>query len=230
MTKQAELFGHPLAVRHFKRARCMRLSLDVRNGGFKLSLPKNVSLKKGLEWALTQEAWVRQSLVNKPAAQPIVNGMHLIVAGAPLVICYDRTAKPLPKRVGNQLWVGGAESELAGRVLRWLKRESLALLTQETQAMAARGQLSVVGVAIGDAKSRWGSCSSTGIIRYNWRLILAPNTVRRAIVAHEVAHRRHMNHSPAFHQLAAELYGENPRAAYAWLKKEGRALHSFGML
>ena len=67
--------------------------------------------------------------------------------------------------------------------------------------------------------SRWGSCSASGAIRYNWRLILAPPHLLRWVVAHEVAHRRHMNHGPAFQALEAELYGGDVAAARAELRR-----------
>ncbi|MDP8994550.1 MAG: M48 family metallopeptidase, partial [Pseudomonadota bacterium] len=83
-------------------------------------------------------------------------------------------------------------------------------------------------VAVGDPISRWGSCSSSAAIRYSWRLILAPDWVRRATVAHEAAHLVHMNHGPAFHALVGELLGEDPRPAWLWLRREGAALHRIG--
>ena len=76
--------------------------------------------------------------------------------------------------------------------------------------------------------SRWGSCSAAGAIRYSWRLILAPEFVRRATVAHEVAHLVHLNHGPDFHALVERLLGADPRPARAWLKREGAALHRIG--
>ncbi|WP_294296983.1 M48 family metallopeptidase, partial [uncultured Sphingomonas sp.] len=88
--------------------------------------------------------------------------------------------------------------------------------------------VTVSAVGVGDTRSRWGSCASTGAIRYSWRLILAPPAVRRATVAHEVAHRVHMNHSPAFHALVADLYGRDPTPERRWLKTNGAALHWFG--
>ena len=63
---------------------------------------------------------------------------------------------------------------------------------------------------------------------YSWRLILAPDYVRRATVAHEVAHRVHLNHGPEFHAFVAELLGADPKPARAWLKREGAALHRIG--
>jgi predicted metal-dependent hydrolase len=83
-------------------------------------------------------------------------------------------------------------------------------------------------VAVGDPKGRWGSCAASGVIRYSWRLILAPPEVRRATVAHEVAHRVHMNHSAAFHAVVRELYGREPSHERAWLRANAMRLHSFG--
>jgi predicted metal-dependent hydrolase len=83
-------------------------------------------------------------------------------------------------------------------------------------------------VSIGDPKGRWGSCASSGAIRYSWRLILTPGFVRRATVAHEVAHRVHMNHGARFHALVRQLYGEDPTPARAWLRRHGAQLHWYG--
>ena len=117
---------------------------------------------------------------------------------------------------------------MSRRVEAWLRREALALLTGETRDYAALAGVSVSRVGIGDARSRWGSCAASGAIRYNWRLILAPGWVRRATVAHEVAHRVHMNHGAAFHALVAELYGRDPMPARAWLRSHGADLHGYG--
>jgi hypothetical protein len=114
------------------------------------------------------------------------------------------------------------------RALRWLKREALRILDSETRAFAARAGVSVGRVGIGDPRSRWGSCSASGDIRYSWRLILAPPFVLRSTVAHEVAHRVHMNHGPAFKALEQELLGESPAPARAWLRANGPGLYRYG--
>ena len=102
------------------------------------------------------------------------------------------------------------------------------MLARETAEVARIAGVAVSKVSVADPKARWGSCASTGAIRYSWRLILAPDFVRRATVAHEVAHRVHMNHAPAFHALVAELLGEDPAPATAWLRQHGAQLHWFG--
>jgi hypothetical protein len=117
---------------------------------------------------------------------------------------------------------------LQPRLLRWLKAEALSLLTAETRNLAEAWGLPLTRVSIGDPVSRWGSCSSSGAIRYSWRLIMAPDFVRHSTVAHEVAHLRHMDHSPAFHAFADELLGGDHRPARSWLRREGAALQAVG--
>src|SRR3546814_8598951 len=92
------------------------------------------------------------------------------------------------------------------RIERWLKAQALDLVERESRALAAAAGLAVGRVGIGDPRSRWGSCTATGDLRYSWRLAMAPDHVRRATVAHEVAHLRHMDHGPAFHALVGELH------------------------
>jgi hypothetical protein len=132
------------------------------------------------------------------------------------------------KRVGDTLVAGGDAEGLEKRLLRWLSRHALDVLSAETQEFAAKAGVTVTRVGVGDPLSRWGSCSASGAIRYSWRLILAPEFVRRATVAHEVAHRIHMHHGPEFHVLVEELLGADPKPARLWLRQRGALLHRLG--
>jgi predicted metal-dependent hydrolase len=93
------------------------------------------------------------------------------------------------------------------------------VLSEETAEAGRRAGLRAVTVRIGDARTRWGSCSSKGAIRYSWRLVLAPPQVRRYVVAHEVAHLKHLNHGREFKALERELFGGDVRAAEALLRQ-----------
>ena len=66
-------------------------------------------------------------------------------------------------------------------------------------------------VSVGDAGSRWGSCSSQGRIRLSWRLILAPPAVRRYVVAHEVAHLVHLDHGAEVQGARSAALRPGPR-------------------
>ncbi|UVO55180.1 M48 family metallopeptidase [Sphingomonas sp. SUN039] len=230
----------------------MKLSVDPRDATVRLTLGKRAALKPALGWAADKRAWIEAELARLPQAQPIVPDMVFGLGDVPVRIdwsaalpraprlCAPAEAGALPT-VGNfappmllrsqehkVLRVGGPREQLSARVLRFLRSYALDVLETDTRALADTHSITVNQVAVGDPRGRWGSCAASGDIRYSWRLILAPEDVRRATVAHEVAHRVHMNHSRAFHDEVARLYGGNPSSARRWLRAHGTALHWFG--
>lgn len=214
-------------VRH-PRARRMKLAFDPTSGRVRLVLPTRAKLATGLAWVEQQRAWIADQQAKLPEGRPFVPGAIVPVGGEDIELTWDEAAPRSPRRSGGRLVVGGPRDGFEARVTRWLRREALRVLSLETDDYAASAGVSVSAVGVGDTRSRWGSCASSGAIRYSWRLILAPAAVRRATVAHEVAHRVHMNHSPAFHALVAELYGRDPSPERRWLKTNGATLHWFG--
>jgi predicted metal-dependent hydrolase len=209
-------------------ARGMRLSVDPRDATVRLTVSKRAALKPALGWVAEKQAWVEGELARLPLPRPIVPDMVFDLGGVPVRIDWraDR-----PRRVtlaDNVLVVGGPRDQLAARVMRFLRSHALEVLESETRSLADVHSIAVSNVGVGDPKGRWGSCASSGGIRYSWRLILAPADVRRATVAHEVAHRVHMNHGAAFHALVANLNGSDPAPARRWLRAHGTALHWFG--
>jgi predicted metal-dependent hydrolase len=214
-------------VRH-PRARRMRLSVDPASGRTRLTLPPRAPLKAGMRWAAEQQAWIAAQRARLPQAVPFVPGARVPLRGRPVTIDWDEARPRRVQHDGDRLICGGPLDGLGRRIEAWLRREALRLLGEETEAMAARIGVAVERVAVGDARGRWGSCSSRGAIRYSWRLILAPDFVRRATVAHEVAHRVHMDHSRRFHALVADLLEDDPVPARDWLRANGAALHWIG--
>jgi predicted metal-dependent hydrolase len=101
-------------------------------------------------------------------------------------------------------------------------------MSREVADYAAAAGVAATAVGVGDAASRWGSCSSTGRIRLSWRLILAPPEVRRFVVAHEVAHLVHLDHGRDFKALESRLYGPGLAAAKAALRRLGPGLRRVG--
>ena len=211
-----------------KRARAMRLRVDPRSGAVMLTVPRRVSQRRALEWAAGQRAWVEKALAGLPKPIAIGPGASLPFCGAPHVVDWRPDRPRRIERRDGLIVAGGPEEGLEARILRWLKRQALEMLDRETRAFATAAGRDVARVAVGDPGSRWGSCSASGSIRYSWRLILAPDAVRRATVAHEVAHLVHMDHGPAFHALVRDLLGADPRRARLWLRREGAALHRIG--
>jgi predicted metal-dependent hydrolase len=208
--------------------RRMRLSVDPRSGGVKLVLPERARLGPALDWARGHRDWIEAQQAKLPEPWPIVPAMLIPFAGQDLWLDWSESHARNPKVVNDGIRVGGARDLLPGRVIRWLRREAHDLLDTETREFAAKAGVNVGRIGIGDPRSRWGSCAPNGDIRYSWRLILAPEDVRRATVAHEVAHRIHMDHSPAFHAEVKRIYGRDPKPERAWLRANGARLHWFG--
>lgn len=206
----------------------MRLSVDPRTRSVLLTVPRRVSRRGALAWASGHRAWIEAALAGIPPPLAFAPGASVPLYGEPHRIDWDPARPRRIERGEGRLVAGGPAEGLELRMLRWLKAHARDLLGRETAEFAARAGVTVARIGIGDPLSRWGSCSARGAIRYSWRLVLAPDFVRRATVAHEVAHRVHLNHGPAFHLLVAELLGADPRPARAWLKREGAALHRVG--
>jgi predicted metal-dependent hydrolase len=219
--------GRPLKVVRHASARVMRLRVDPRDGSVRLTLPRRASLRHGYAWAEEQRPWVEAQLSERRPGLRLVPGVRLEIGGEPLTLASAPAVRGV-RRHENELRVGGEPDLFELRVLRWLKAEARRVLEAETRTLAAQAGVSVRRVSVGDTRSRWGSCSADGDIRYSWRLILAPSFVRRSTVAHEVAHRVHMNHGSAFKALEEQLLGESPSAARAWLRAHGSSLHGYG--
>ncbi len=214
-------------VRH-PTARRIKLAFDPASGRVRLTIPRRASEKKALAWAAGHGDWIAAQRAKLPQARPFVPGATVPFGDRTLTIVWREGASRIVRLVGDELQLSGPVETIGRRVESWLKREALKLLAEDTAHYASLAGVTVDRVAIGDARGRWGSCSSSGAIRYSWRLVLAPEAVRRATAAHEVAHRVHMDHSPAFHALVAKLYGSDPTPHRRWLKANGAALHWFG--
>ena len=218
----------PFEVVRHPTARRIRLSIDPASGRVRLVLPRRAALKPALAWARGKAEWIAEQQARLPVPRPYEPGMVLTVADQPLTIDWQPGSRRRVEVDGDTLSLSGPLDTLPRRIETWLKRTAFDTLAADTAHYAAKAGVTVTKVAIGDARGRWGSCAGDGVIRYSWRLILAPGWVRRATAAHEVAHRVHMHHGPAFHALVAELYDGDPTPARAWLRAHGAGLHWVG--
>jgi hypothetical protein len=214
-------------VRH-PRARRARLSVDPASGRVRLTIPRRAALRDYARWVDDHRGWIEAQRARLPSPRPFAPGAAVPVGNDMLEIDWSADRPRTVRRTGAQLVCGGPAEGLARRVEAWLKREAKRVLADETAFYTAKAGVMVDSVSIGDPRARWGSCSSSGRIRYSWRLILAPVHVRRATVAHEVAHRIHLNHGPEFHALVDTLFEGDPAEARSWFRTHGASLHWYG--
>ena len=213
-----------------RTARRLRLRYDERRGLLKLTCPARTSRKTALAWAAEQSAWVEAQIAAAAKGEPLVPGVTIPLDGAEVRLIWTADAPRTPIWRDNALSCGGPEAGYARRIERFLKQLALETLSRETAACAAKADLKVRSVSVGDADTRWGSCTADGRIRYSWRLILADPAARRYVVAHEVAHLVHLNHGAKFKALEKELFGADVKAARVLLRRCGDRLKRIGRL
>lgn len=218
----------PVMLRRNPRARALRLRFDAGRGVLRLTCPPRVSRRAALEWAAGQREWVDAQLAARPPGRPFVPGALVPFDGGELLLTWTAGAPRQVALDGQQLQSGGPLDGFSRRIENWLRRSALDLLSLETAALAELAGVKVRSVAVGDPATRWGSCSAAGAIRYSWRLAMAPPLVRRLVVAHEVAHRRHMDHGPAFKALEQALLGQPVEPARRLLRQLGPSLQLLG--
>lgn len=101
-----------------------------------------------------------------------------------------------------------------------LRERAKSVLAQRTAYFARQIGVTYGRITVRDQKTRWGSCSQTGNLNFNFRLILAPSEVLDYVVVHELCHRRQMNHSAQFWQEVAQVLPDY-RKRKAWLTENG---------
>ncbi|WP_336985716.1 SprT family zinc-dependent metalloprotease [Altererythrobacter aquiaggeris] len=223
-----EVGGHllPIAVRRHARASRMTLRLAPDGSEVRVTLPQWGRTAEAIAFAESRRDWLDQQLVKVPPALKIGPGSTFEYRGAKVSVVWQAEAARRPVLANDRLTVGGPIDNLAPRIGRWLEKQALRHIRGDLAEYCQNAGAEVPSVRLSRAQRRWGSCASDGTIRINWRLIQAPDCVRRSVVAHEVAHLVHFDHSPAFYQMLAAIYADDLSAADRWLKAHGRSLYA----
>lgn len=223
-----ELSGRILPIELNRHARARRLTLRLAPDGsaVRITLPRWCRSQDAIAFAQVRKAWLEAQLAKVPVpVDPLARGT-VRLRGQELAIEWQAAAPRRPVLTDGGLKAGGPRETLGPRLRRWLEGEAQRLMAQDLAEYCARAGVPAPQLRLTRAGRRWGSCSTKGIVRVNWRLAMAPDFVRRSVVAHEVAHLVHFDHSPAFHALLANLFEGEIGEADAWLKAHGRSLYS----
>ncbi len=223
-----EIDGAPVSVtvRVNARARSYRLSIP-HSGGPLLTLPPHGRWAEAEDFLLRHHNWLAARIRRAPEATSFAAGSTVLLRGVEHRIVATgrvRGRVEVAEDAGQPiLLVPGDPAHQARRLIDWLKEQARIDLEQRSAHHAARLGVTVKAIKLREQSSRWGSCSSSGNINYNWRLILAPPFVLDYVAAHEVAHLVEMNHSAAFWATVKRTLPEMEKGR-AWLKAHGRQL------
>ena len=117
----------------------------------------------------------------------------------------------------------GSQARAAEVFSAWYRQQARRVIEERVKWYATRFGLKYSAVRISSARTRWGSCSSRGSLSFTWRLVIAPLEVIDYVVAHELAHLRVRNHSPAFWREVESILPDY-KVRQKWLKTNGKSL------
>jgi len=217
----------PLVYQQNRRARRIILRLDYGASRIVVVLPKRTSRDEGRRFALSNKEWIAERLDQLPETVPFAHGSVIPFLGAPHRIRHRPNARGVVWCEDQEIHIAGHEEHVSRRVSDWLKLEARREIEARARAKAEQLGKSVKRVILRDTKSRWGSCTTDGVLSFSWRLILAPRHVMDYVVAHEVAHLREMNHGPRFWKLCEEIC-RTVDGARSSLEENGTDLYRYG--
>ncbi|UTA48190.1 M48 family metallopeptidase [Simiduia sp. 21SJ11W-1] len=212
------------------------VGIRVLADGVQVSVPKALPDAHWLPLVAAKQAWIiaRQADIRARQAEApsygFTSGECLPYLGRhyPLQICEG--ARTHVQLVDNQWQVALSRRGRKPQALRvqaamaeWYQAQAGMLLTQKSRQLAARIGRSIGRVTVKRTRSKWGHCTSLGDLQYNWLIVQAPEAVVDYLVAHEVSHLRHPNHSAAFWAQVGALCPDY-LAQRRWLKRHGHSL------
>jgi predicted metal-dependent hydrolase len=218
----------PVEVRRLAHARRLTLRLAPDGSAVRVTIPQWAPTAEALAFARSRAEWLEGQLARLPEPAPMLPGSVIPWRGAPRALIHDPAAPRRVRLLVDELHLGGPTESLAPRLRRWMQGEARQMFRADLADYAPRAEVAVPDLALSNAQRRWGSCSANGMVRLNWRLVMAPDFVRRSVVAHEVAHLVHFDHSPRFHALLGDIFEGEIDQANRWLKRHGRTLYVLG--
>jgi predicted metal-dependent hydrolase len=208
-------------VRRSPRARRVRVSVDG-SGEVEVVLPKRAPERAAAQAVRELGPWIerRRRTLARAAAELARPEGTVPFLGQDLRLV-PQPGRERVHRHGDELLV--PRRDAAAAIERWYRRQARAEIAPRLDAATARAGTSYTGLTVRGQKTRWASCSTTGHMSFNWRLLLAPEAVLAYVVEHEVCHLERMDHSPRFWALL-ESRVPDWREHARWLRRYGPTL------
>ncbi len=233
--EKLSVLGAPVEVRRHAGARRLTLRVSRTRRAVIVTLPLQCDLGEAGSFLNRNIDWVRARLDSLPQPVGFLDGAFMPLRGQThrLVwtgkrpvgrrgVVFCQSATPFP-----ELQVSGSPEHAPRRIRDWLADQAKADLADRVAHHASVLDVKPKRIAVRDQASRWGSCSTTGVLSFSWRLIMAPPAILDYVAAHEAAHLREMNHGPRFWALVRKAYPDLDEAK-RWLQIYGLDLHRYG--
>lgn len=188
-----------------------RVGIRIEDGVVVLLVPAGFSAVRLRRIVIENRELIDRMLAaaaGRPAPRPmptVEHGACFPLLGFDYPLAVDPLSRLAPRLEDGLIKLSGRDDRLPAQLLAFYRRQAADVLSAKVTAAAGLYRIEVGEIKINSAASRWGSCSSDGNLNFSWKLILCPEPLVDYVVAHELAHRFEMNHSPAFWQNVAKL-------------------------
>lgn len=211
------------------------VSVEVAECRVTVRAPMKIEEAFVSQWVLSHRQWVLKKLEQQRMVQTQIpvpeynSGSQFILLGKKYTLEIVKGSKSAVVQGDNVITVVygsrmSSDPDSIRKILsRWCRTRAQELLIAKTRAYAAKLGVSIESIAFRQTRTKWGHCTKSGKIQYNWLIILAPEAIVDYLVVHEVCHRVHMNHSKPFWRLVESLCPEYDLSR-RWLKRYGGAL------
>lgn len=230
ITREAPSFPDHVEIKHSARARRVSLRLNPKTRKFDLTIPQWMSLHEAHSFTQNNAQWMQTRLNKLAPTIPFTHGQTLPILGQERIL----TITPNPHSARTKITLSDTQLTMlthldnpAPRLEKFLKALAKETMSPKLHAKAAQIGKAVSALSLRDPKSRWGSCSEDGRIMLSWRLIFAPDAAMDYVIAHEVAHLIHLDHSPNFWALCQSLSDDFTQGSQ-WIRKHGNSLMRYG--
>ncbi|MDX6688702.1 MAG: hypothetical protein QOG15_159 [Solirubrobacteraceae bacterium] len=219
----------PYRIRRSDRARRVRVVVDPHSG-VEVVLPRRSPASAAPAAIAELRPWIEARLAAGQAVRDVVaaRGESVPYLGRDLAL-HPQAGRSRVHRVagdaggGGMLLVPDDPAAASAAVERWYRRTARAEIAPRLERAVAALGTSYTTLTIRNQRTRWGSCSSSGAMSFNWRLLLAPEPVLDYVIWHEACHLRVMDHSPRFWGLV-ERHCPDFQEHRRWLRAKGNTL------
>ena len=222
----SEKFQKPVRIIRRKGVRRFTLRVCQLTGKISITVPVRSSICSAKNFLLENSGWVKDQLRRILPKYKVSIGTRIPVEGIDRKIVVRETSEDKHLLGSWKLFLNCDTTEVGCRTNDFLLEHAAKIMTPIIEKNAKNIGEKIKSIRFKDTKSRWGSCSSEGSLMINWRLIMAPPSVYRYVIIHEVSHLKHMNHSIKFWELVRSLHPFYCKDRL-WLKSNGRQLKRF---
>jgi len=212
-----------------RTSRVKSADIKIEDCAVSVVVPRQLPIERIEQILKDKNRWIKEKLSLQQEALPVsskeyISGEAFPYLGRNYRLKVHHGAFEPMKLIRGRLVVSVAYPAMARNALiRWYKNHAQLRLQEKVKRYAKTMGIKPLEIGIKSFKSRWGSCSSTGHIDFNWKIIMAPHHIVDYVVVHELCHLKQHDHSPKFWKLVERVlpdYAESKE----WLKVNERLL------